>query len=452
MNSLQLGNSDPFDSMTVRLTPKTSEMLLTWLSHLKSNPLSATSWITESEVRQDLYLGHDAHGKSLLFLCSAVLYSRHQHRTDLYIQMLETKRECLQLLTTKRTANMARDHAFILVLSYLFIAEMFLNHVEEARCHVRQLHLLMTELRKEGLRTADSDLPVVCRMHHYDFRCAIMHVRPPTLSGGNMIASLGKSSGTTYVPRTIPPLQPRQSTIQYTSVIQPPAFSEALATLFSQLQKHIDTQTTNPTADDIPWTCEGTSLFFSHLTTSRSHLAAYHPQNDPTPSLTQHWRVEILLSLCGLAILGAEVAGPVIAPLGQRIGRVFDAIRAELELQLCLSSPLPPPHQQAHLWALYLGATFETQCGAASTWFTPRLHHIFRSISQSGCPTLDAALSLDVHLGHAIDLAAPLHLDPDVRFWERLRRNADRFCRVPRVHRVGKPWYLGMGGGAEIWG
>lgn len=412
-SSIRHGNSDPFDCMTIRLTSHVNEMLSTWSSHIKSNPISSTSWITEIELRQDFSLDHDLHSATLIFLCSALLSSRHQDRKDLYIQALEKKRECLQLLTSKKLTDVARDSASVQVISYLFIAASFLNQVEEALWHARQLQLLMDRLKQQGTRTAADDIAVLCRLHHYDARCGIMHLRPPTLDPKHILALL---LGGAAPARQWSNFRPGSD-----SIVRTPTFSKDIVEIFRQLQANVcyqaapyDVEEGHPASADLFWIFCGTSLLFSHWKLSRTYISK---TADDHSSL--RWQDESLLSLCGLAFLGCECPGPVIASLRRRVNNVFQALRDELEQSNTLHCG-EEVHQKICLWALYLGAAWESQCGLVNgddPWFTLQLHNEIRNSR--------------------------------IASWDDLKHNADRFLAVPLSQAVGKSWLLGMVGQSD---
>jgi hypothetical protein len=345
--------------------------------------MQSNLWITDREVRQDLSLSCPFGSKALVFLCLAALSARHG-RKDLYLHALESKQECLQLL---KAGNEISLQAHL----YLFIAATYLNHIDEAHWHARQIYVVST-------------IPIFARLHHYDVRCAIMHLRPPLLDPQEIIDALSGGE---------PPLRLWLQSAP-SKIVCKPRFSKALEDIYRQLQGNIIYQATSyndrmgqPPAGDLYWIFRGTSLLFNHLKLSKKHIKK---TSGPVELV---WRGEYILSLCGLAFLGSESPGPVIAGLRKRVGNVFAAIRHELE-----EEHLDDTHQKICLWALYLGAIWDFQCRGVESWFRMELR---RRCFRYG-----------------------------MRSWDKLKQLTDQFLVVPCTRQVGKAWILGVITGRDV--
>jgi hypothetical protein len=229
---LQHGNSDPFDSMAVPITPETTYCLSTWKLHLKGNPVPTTQWITTYELNSDFSMSSEFQQKAVLFACSALLSSRFGNCHDLMIRTLENKQACLEYLTCSFLSTHGRHMSG--ALSLIFIAACINNDTREARIYYCQLQRLLTEATQSGFYDSKQQLLIQCRVHYYDAETALANIRPCLLPNGLV------DCWEDY-------LQPARDWVrlrpQRTSAVAYPRFSQAVVSLFCRLQTHIDIQT-----------------------------------------------------------------------------------------------------------------------------------------------------------------------------------------------------------------
>jgi hypothetical protein len=265
--------------------------------------------MSKLEHRQDFSRDNDLHSKSRLFLKSALLSSRHRDSKDLAVRSLEVGTDSLRLLSNARAFRGAPNHTLVQVLIYLFIAAAFLNQVEEPLWHVRQLQALMSASKEDGIWSISDDMLVLCRLHHYDTKCALMHLRPPILDAKDLLTVLRRG-------RVVSTKLWSQIRADFPGAIHHPPFSKAIVKIFQQLQAHVhnqggstktsDDEEGDPMESDLLWACEATALLFKHWHLSKLNIRGH--ATDPVSEL--RWQYESILSLCGLAFLGCSASGP----------------------------------------------------------------------------------------------------------------------------------------------
>jgi hypothetical protein len=407
---VQHGNSDPFSSMSIEMTPQITSLLSTWASHVRSNEVAGTAWITEIEIRRDLQFEHNLHSRALVLLSCALVSTRNKDRKDLYIETLEAKRDCLKLMSSvvRQVRDFDRDLRLMTVYSYLFIAAAFLNEVDEARCHFKQLQILLESVKTFRAWSTMDELAAMCRVHHYDVKCALMHLRPPLLDARLIVdAILGKDN-------PVPKWKPlRNGSI---STVTQPLYSQEIVELFEKLQGHVNYQAgTDTTASensdlvsaDLLWAVGAVYQFFDHWTFSRSQIKW---EGDETI-----WRSESILSICALVFFACEPKGPIVANLRNIARKSAHALRRELEDARKTDVEKHWMDDSVRVWALYIGALWEFECGDAHSqdaWFT---HELKKTVKEQ-----------------------------DIGSYDKLRVIVDGFLKVPSRQEPGNIWMLGM--------
>jgi hypothetical protein len=408
---IQHGNSDPFASLAVPATPEATYQMSEWKSHLLSNSLTATRPLTEGELKLDLSFDDELHARAVLFVCAAFLSLQCPLHDGQNARLLQTKASCLQQLHSAVSlhGDAPLSAAFLRVLSVVFLALVLSGAAEEARDYARKLQLL---LLAGVVQTSAEEIAIFCRTHYYDFQASLIHFQPPVLDSRTT-----RQAWHEYLP---PILQWWQRRLPAPSAVRAPSFSAGLESLFTRLQRHVDVQ------------CEGlltisreTSMSLLPSTTLEAtslleELFAYRDVVQQL-SITSHepldrfkWQTESIMVIAALAFLACAVYGPEVASLRKRAAKAMRALQHELEqIPIHMTHRIDfDVHDQARLWAYYIGALWESECDSTEMWFAPRLRQIIR--------------------------------ERGITSWTRLKHIVDRFVSVPQSHTPGMVWFLGM--------
>lgn len=176
-----LGNSDPFRSMTIPITPEITMLLSLWKRHARANAVSATRWITETALRQDLVLDDQLHARSLLLLCSTLLSSQFPPRHDLQVRRLERKHGSIRQLKALMESNTISEGHLVRALSLILMASVLANEATEAKLHARRLYQALRQVDPSQLWEDQERVITLSRIYYYDQQCALIYVRPPFL-------------------------------------------------------------------------------------------------------------------------------------------------------------------------------------------------------------------------------------------------------------------------------
>lgn len=374
---LNPGNSDPFNSIPVRVTPKVSMLLSIWNTHTETNPFLATRWFSARNVRQDLALDDELHVKSLLLASSALLYSRFLECKNLNVQRLECKHECIQQLKfALRPQSGTNQVKLAKGLSLMLVASLLSDEVSEAKLHSKQLFKAIMSSKSAQSGTQEKHVALLGRCFHYDNQCALAYMRPPLLDPTETIHEWKVYFG--------PAQRWMQTQLLVLGAVRHPAFSGGLEDLFRQLQDQIDLQLKGipnfPSSIEAHARCfpamyiiQLTGKFFRHL-----EFASRRSLDETDDLASSKWYTEIVLTLAGLAFLACAAYTPPIFSLKKRADKLLQALRGAVE-----RCPYPvdrPPdfqlYQYSHLWALYIGATWEWDTGVYESgrgWYTESL-------------------------------------------------------------------------------
>lgn len=381
---LNPGNSDTFNSMPVRVTLKVSMLLSIWNTHTETNPFLATRWFSAENIRQDLALDDELHVKSLLLATSALLYSRYLDCRSLNVQRLECKHDCIQQLKAALRVQPGKNQKLAKGLSLMFVASILSNEVLEAELHSKLLFKAIMSSECAQHETCDEQVALLGRCFLYDNQCALAYMRPPLLDPREMIHQ--------WKMYFAPAQRWMHAHIPVLGAVRHPAFSESLAELFRQLQEQMDLQykgiprlssSIEEHAICFPamYIIQLTGMLFRHL-----EVASGRSLDEMDDMAKSRWHTEIVLTLAGLAFLACAAYTPPIFSLKNRAYNLLQALRGALGRNSYPVDRLqePPLYQYSHLWALYIGATWEWESGTYESghdWYVESLHKHVRELN-----------------------------------------------------------------------
>lgn len=413
---LSRGNSDPFQSTAISITPEISMLFASWMSHYETNVVSATRKLSDATLRQDMALGNELQMSSVIFACQTLRLVQFSDHKDLQVKALQRKADCLQQL---RKVNPLQPGAeivpFIKALAHMFIAAVLVNEVDEAKLHEAQLRQALTSVQGAQFWTNQDQNLLLSRVYYYDQRCALVYMHAPVLE-----PDIIDQYWELYPNPILRWLQQRSSGH---CIVGMPAFSKGIGEVFRRLQDHIDI-----VCEGIPelsskldeHTISGPVLYSNHLTSMAfSHLELANEQSLIAIDTKARyiWEIEIVLTLAALTFLASAVNGPNIVSLRQRGSRAIRSLQCSLRRIW---------HDAAHiqdslflryslLWALYIGAVWESNSGEydkGKDWFTKCLRENIR-----GC---------------------------EIKSWGGLMQITNSFLFVPPRREPGSIWLLGM--------
>lgn len=404
--SLQYGNSDPFDSMSIPITPESSYLLFTWKQHYENNLNCSTRWLTQCDVIRDFSFESAFHKRCLIFASSTALLLKFPDHPHLISQRLESRSQCFEelhrLMTTEDERLPIAELANSLLL--LVIGLVSLDEVNEAKRYVQHLQYLLSSLRTYYPQMPTS---MLSRLYYHDWLAALNYLRPLLLDTNILIRDWNTHLGVLH-----------QITYNHdhgSNFVTYPMFTTKLANLFERLQAHINVHAT-VIADG--------SLFLDQLLTSSiADIVVLSGE------LLDHWKYsqrvlvgaqsgierfgwfcESLATLCAVTFLACAALGPTA---GRSRGRSsMRALRYLLENGPSINTTRS--YQYLQLWAYYLGAIWEHECGVmySGTWYTDRLQQEVRELRLTS--------------------------------WADLKNIVDRFLRVPPMQNPGGVWLPGM--------
>lgn len=413
---LNRGNSDPFETTAIIITPEISMLFALWTTHYESNVVSTTRKLSEATIRQDMALGNELQMRSVVFACQALHRIQFARSEDMQIKVLQCKEKCLQQLRkTSISPSDAEIVPYIKALTHIFIAAVLLNEVNEAKMHERQLRQLLTAVQGSQFWSIEDQNLLLSRIYYYDQRCALAYIHAPVLEP-DIIEQYRE-----LFPR--PVLEWLQSQPPCFCVVRVPAFSKDIEEIFYMLQGHIDIvcrglQELSGKLDQDA--ISGPVLYSNHLAfMTFKHWKLAHEQSLVAIDTKSQfvWRTEVVLTLAVLIFLASTINGPSIMSLRQRGEKVVRRLQSSLERiwQEAAYTHDSWLHEYSQLWALYMGAIWELDSGEyhmGHDWFTKSLRHKIREY--------------------------------EIESWSELMEITNSFLRVPQQRERGSIWFLGM--------
>jgi hypothetical protein len=413
---LNRGNSDPFETTAIAITPEISMLFALWMTHYESNVVSTTRKLSEATIRQDMALGNELQMRAVILACQALHCVQSASNKDLQVRTLQHKASCLQQL---RSVNIPPSDTkilpFIKALTHVFIAAVLLNEVTEARIHEAHLRHLLTAIQGAHFWSNKDQKLLLSRVFYYDQRCALAYGHAPILEP----QVLGQYRE--LFPD--PVLEWLQDQAPAFCIVQMPTFSEPIAELFHKLQNHIDIVTqglpalTGKLDEDA---VSGPVLYSNHLTSMAfKHLDLAHEQFsvavDTQASFV--WQTEVVFTHAILIFLASTVNGPKIASLRKRGEKAVRNLQCFLERawqeEACVHDAWL--HRYAQIWVLYIGAVWELDSGEydkGKEWFTTAQQQTLK--------------------------------EDEISSWDELMAINDNFLRVPQHCEPSSIWFLGM--------
>jgi hypothetical protein len=413
---LNHGNSDPFESTAVAVTPEISSLLTTWKTHYESNVISTTRELSAMTLRYDMAVDSELRMTAVLVACESLRIVQSLNGKDRYSNALKRKINCLKQLRDVGIPQFGSELVpFILSLTHMFIAAVLLNEVSEARTYEAQLRRALTAMKGTRFWSAQSHQLLLSRIYYYDQHCALLYMRAPVLDPTiiDQYWDVCPYPVSCWLQRR----SPRHCIVSGTP------FSEGIGELFVKLQNHIDIvcQGIPDLADALDqdaifgpvlYSVHLTSMAFNHLRLAEEQFSTVVDTED------KHvWKIEIMLTLAVLLFLASFANGPRIAGLRQRGYKASLALRCSIERgwDNAAHGRDPLVFRYAHVWAIYIGAIWEWSNGdydKGQDWFNSRLAADVRRYK--------------------------------IASWSAFKEITGRFLSVPTQREAGAIWFLGM--------
>ncbi|ETN39866.1 uncharacterized protein HMPREF1541_06092 [Cyphellophora europaea CBS 101466] len=364
---LKQGNSDPFNSMPVQITPSIGSTLSFWNSRMPVYCSEGRRVVNEKQFNTDIVnLHNEACCSAFLFLCATLMSAQNPQQADLVHNSLRLKNQALQTLRTEIARNKAEKSAFALrAIVYLFEATIMTAEVSEAKIHGAYVVEALRQIEAKK-RPKDYDkLLMLVRMYYLDAQSALGYMRRMTLNPNDMVSLFQKS---------LEPIQQwvdTQDPSLFAGITDAVLFSRNITAMFRQMRVNIMLQHSTPEELELYYpalVCQypvphhlllvGHAL--EHIDRLANWLAAHPAETSDTyTAIHSQYRTEIVLSLALLVYLSRSVHSTEV--LGE--WTLASGLLSKLMYWLAdesqpdgLARLIPP---KAQVWALYVGSCWE---------------------------------------------------------------------------------------------
>jgi hypothetical protein len=416
LTTLNRGNSDPFNTTAISVTPEIAMLLASWIAHYETNIVSPTRKLSATTSRQDMALGNELQMSSLLLACQTLRLVQSSHHESMQVQTLQRKVKAFEQLGNVGTVQPGPEIVpYIKALAHVFIASVLVNEVHEARLHEAQLRQALASVQGAPFWTRQNQNLLISRVYYYDQRAALVYMHPPVLEP-DIIDQFWE-----VFPDPVQRWLQQRSSSQCIAGIS--VLSQGVKIIFRRLQDHIDILCHGMpelSSELDEHAISGPVLYSNHLTFMVfNHLKV--AQSRSTMAIERKarhvWTTESVLTLAALTFLASAVNGPTVVSMYQRGRRAAQGLQTSLT-RLWHDTACDPSSwilRYSQLWALYIGATWEWESGEynkANDWFTTRLQEKIREYN--------------------------------LESWNGLMEIADSFLSVPARRNPGSIWLLGM--------
>ena len=254
------GNSDPFDTMPVPVTPANSILPTLWLAHLATNRTPHTMKVSSAVFLDQLYVEDSLHLQCPFYVGSTLLSSRYIQHQGLQLETLRHGVNCYKILR-QEISLVARPSDWNILLrrlSLILIAALLANERSEAKAHARTLYDEIMA-RSAALSPRDNGLDLIlCFVHYHDNVCATVYLEDTVLdihklqhlwvtSDEKRRRSPEELAGIEW---WCDPVSTRHS------VVKTPVFDQHLQDLFNLIQVVIDLQEASMSWTFMKWSAE----------------------------------------------------------------------------------------------------------------------------------------------------------------------------------------------------
>jgi hypothetical protein len=408
LGPLQHGNSDPFSSASLTVTPQVASLMTQWRRSLLSSPSVTSQYLLQGAIDWDLSLNNYAYSESTAFAASAMILSWSPRDEMLASEVAERKHQCIATMRAL-IANGGLEARTDIARSLLpFITGLLLSSETEQAAQYAQLIDQIPSLNIQyGLEIV---LLIYGRLHYIDVQIALMNLRPPVLKiqpvdiDWDFYLKKSRTKAKMRLPMA-------------TQVVQS-HFSETLVECYARIQRFIDVQ------------CDG-SYDLPEMMDAATRVLPLFEILVLAPRLLRHWTVcerdllmatgpsyprthtEAVICMAAICFLTCIRQGPRLASLQQRAHKCMTTMRTLISARLSKRTDVSID-ANARLWALYIGATWEAESGVplARRWFINCLQQQIYAC--------------------------------DIRSWSALKHVADGFLRVPIHNQPGSVLFLGL--------
>jgi hypothetical protein len=425
--------ADPFNSTAVPLTTELAELLSMWKDFSASTVSETTKWLFDLSIRDPQQaLEDELLARSFIYSLTSIRYSRFDHRQDLQVKCLKAKLRSLEQFQSRLKA--VKDGAAKLVLvralACVFIASVLSKEWQEAEMHAQQLFFWIQEVdADEAWSTPTMACIILSNILYYDAICGLASLRPLILDIQTVLRRPVWAERLTKIPQWLAMHPPSTDG----GIVNFPAFSSTAADLFKRLQEnivHLQCTVIPALSADSPSSNAEYSPSLVAVFTLASKLLNHHEtlKEDLHPDHThlntpEHRRTynEHIATLAATAFLATSLFGPDIHNMHRRGEAAFSSLRLTLGRSPCVdippeSDPLYDTYRETHLWALYLGATWEWDTGlflsGQQSWYLSKLKEVVQTM--------------------------------DIASWHELKEIVDGFVCLPSEEWRETSWFPGM--------
>lgn len=424
---LQGGNSDPFESLALRVTPRVNEVIsfvrdyFLPASYVTDSPAWIRAFGADKEWFDSVAVLRDECCARAFMLTYITIISNLTRNGELNLEKLDLKSKSAVTLRARIQESPVGDASVLTSVLFLFAAETFAGNHFEATIHGKTLRTLLYEKsQKEGSVSIEQGF--LTRTLWYDVHLAESHMTRTIFDmDGWVIDTLGP----TFKPvdKFLEPFS-----ADFTRNLDRSLDSEPLRTIFVQYRQALWLWTQpNPVADEDGWAASHWVLGRSYINQGR--LVNYFLDVRQTLGMMGHrraistftpkskydelfWHTQSCLALgmlYFLAPLGGDpsISGQPLLPTCKTLlhhlrSTMAMVLRAWVDLGGESEHDLLHEYKNAHLWALFLGAQGErrdskTYPDATKAWFNRALGSFLSRISMSSWETVREKLMLFIY-------------------------------------------------------
>jgi hypothetical protein len=401
---LQYGNSDPFDTANLKLTPEVSSLLSIWRSHVVSADNKPSEPLNRQGLDLDFSFTDSVYSKLVVVACSAIVLLRASHNSP---GSVERKSKCLSKLHALISSSESREAQVAENLHLMFMTLLFLNEVEEARRCLPFLNGALTYLKRHDPALV---MFLTARTLVYDWQTAIMGLRPLIHRTGLIMSD--------WAVLLEPSRQWSTARLPAPTKISSLFFTDTLVRCFRRLQGFVDFE------------CEGFDDNLVNISPLAQAAALIEPV-DLWSILLGHWiechdrlltitgparcklQNEVVACVAAIGFISGIRFGPKILSIRELAWKCMAALRR-------LLSDFQPPgiatpvYRDTWVWACYIGALWEYEAGFSrkDSWF---IKHLSQKVGDCG-----------------------------ISSWTELKYLVDTFVRVPVTYKPGVVTFFGM--------
>jgi hypothetical protein len=421
------GNSDPFESLAVRVTPRVNEVIsfvrdyFLPASYVTDSPAWIRAFGADKEWLDSVAVLRDECCARAFMLTYTTIIANLTRSDELNLEKLNLKGKSSVALRARIQKSPEGDAPVLTSMLFLFAAETFAGNHFEATIHGKTLRTLLYEKsQKEGSVSIEQGF--LTRTLWYDVHLAESHM---TRTIFDMDGWVTDTLGPTFKPvdKFLEPFS-----AEFTRNLDRSLDSEPLRTIFVQYRQALWLWTQpNPVADEDGWAASHWVLGRSYINQGRlvnyfldvrQTLGMLGFRQATSTSITKithdelFWYTQSCLALgmlYFLAPLGGDpsISGQPLLPTCKTLllhlrATMAMVLRAWVDLSGESEPDLLHEFQNAHLWALFLGAQGEqrdskTYPDPTKAWFNRALGSFLTRIRMSSWEMIREKLTLFIY-------------------------------------------------------